>query len=61
MPLYCTHHAEGLVDPKSDEQKTVTAFRYPEHVDSGNMKFKIGRPSSVYLKKVGRWSSDNIS
>jgi hypothetical protein len=36
-----SHHAEGLVNPN-------------KHVDSENIKFKIGRRSSVYqlLKKL---------
>jgi hypothetical protein len=38
-----THHAKGQFNPNPINKKTVTAFRYPEHADSGNMKFKIGQ------------------
>jgi hypothetical protein len=39
------HHAEGLY------KKTVTDFGYPrlpEHVESENIKFRIGHRSSAY-------------
>jgi hypothetical protein len=37
-----------LLTQKSMDYKTVTGFRYPEHVDSENIKFKIGRRSYLY-------------
>jgi hypothetical protein len=37
-----------LLTQKSVNKKTVTVLDTLEHVDSGNMNFKIGRPSSVY-------------
>jgi hypothetical protein len=33
---------------KSRKKKSLLISDAPEHVDSGNMKFKIGRWSSVY-------------
>jgi hypothetical protein len=44
------HHAEGLADPKVVYKKTVTDFIYPRawHVDSENIKLKIGYRSSAY-------------
>jgi hypothetical protein len=27
--FYCSHNAEGLVDPNMRHKKTVTGFRYP--------------------------------
>jgi hypothetical protein len=41
--------AEGLFDP-SARKKMVSDFRYPEHVDSENIKFKIGSaaPSNIF-------------
>jgi hypothetical protein len=45
----CSHHAEGQFNP-NPMKKTVTNFGYPtaEHVDSGNIKFKIGCRSYLY-------------
>jgi hypothetical protein len=40
-----THHAEGLVNPKVLAKNPITDLRYPrlpEHVDSENIKLKIG-------------------
>jgi hypothetical protein len=39
-----SHHVEGLVNPEVGAQKKVTDFVYPraEHVDSKNIKLKIG-------------------
>jgi hypothetical protein len=41
-------HAEGLINPKVSAKK-VTDFRSdPEHVDSENIKLKIGSRSLLY-------------
>jgi hypothetical protein len=44
------HHAEGHVDPNLMYYKTVTGFRYtmPEHVESENIKSKIGYRPYLY-------------
>jgi hypothetical protein len=37
-----THHAEGLVNPKVCAKKRLLILDTPEHVDSENIKLKIG-------------------
>jgi hypothetical protein len=37
-----SHHAEGLVNPKVHAQKRLLILDTPEHVDSENIKLKIG-------------------
>jgi hypothetical protein len=44
----CAHHAGGQFNPNPVKKKSLLILDAPEHVDSGNMKFKIGRRSSVY-------------
>jgi hypothetical protein len=39
------HHAEGLVDPNLRYKLVLDT---PEHVESENIKFKIGHGSSAY-------------
>jgi hypothetical protein len=43
-----SHHAGGQFNPNPVKKKSLLILDAPEHVDSGNMKFKIGRRSSVY-------------
>jgi hypothetical protein len=45
---WCTHHAEGLVNPKVRGQITVTAFGYPRACRFRQYEIKKSRPSSVY-------------
>jgi hypothetical protein len=40
--------AEGQFNPNPVKKKSLLILDAPEHVDSGNIKFKIGRRSSVY-------------
>jgi hypothetical protein len=42
------HHAEGQFNPNPVKKKSLLILDALEHVDSGNIKFKIGRRSSVY-------------
>jgi hypothetical protein len=43
------HRAKGLVDPKVRTQKRLLILDTPEHVNSENIKLKIGyRPSLHY-------------
>jgi hypothetical protein len=46
-----THHAEGLVNPKVRGQKKLLIFDIPEHVDSENIKLKIGPQSYFWVNK----------
>jgi hypothetical protein len=43
-----SHHAGGQFNPNHVKKNSLLILDAPEHVDSGNMKFKIGRWSSVY-------------
>jgi hypothetical protein len=45
------HYAEGLVNPKVCSQKRLLILDTPEHVDSENIKFKIGHRSSAFSKR----------
>jgi hypothetical protein len=38
-----THHAEGQFNPNPVKKKSLLILDALEHVDSGNIKFKIGR------------------
>jgi hypothetical protein len=42
MPAAHSHHAEGLVNPKVRRQKRLLILDTPVHVDSENIKLKIG-------------------
>jgi hypothetical protein len=42
------HHAEGLVNPNMHAQKRLLVLDTPEHVDSENIKLKIGSRSLLY-------------
>jgi hypothetical protein len=45
-----SHHAEALVNPKVRElKKRLLILDTPEHVDSENIKLKIGSRSLLYL------------
>jgi hypothetical protein len=44
----CSHHAEGLVNPKVRAQKRLLVLDTPEHVDSESIKLKIGSRSLLY-------------
>jgi hypothetical protein len=43
-----THHAEGLVDQKCSHFFSFLILDTQEHVDSENIKLKIGYGSSLY-------------
>jgi hypothetical protein len=43
-----THHAEGLVNPKVHAKKRLLVLNTQEHVDSENIKLKIGSRSLLY-------------
>jgi hypothetical protein len=47
-PLKHLHHAEVLVNPKVRAQKRLLILDTPEHVDSENIKLKIG-PRSLLI------------
>jgi hypothetical protein len=44
----CTHHAEGLVDPKVLEKNRNLILDSPEHVYSENIKLNIGYRPYIY-------------
>jgi hypothetical protein len=46
--LRLAHHAEGQFNPNPVKKKSLLILDASEHVDSGNMKFKIGRRISFY-------------
>jgi hypothetical protein len=43
-----SHHAEGLVNPRVHAKKRLLILDTPEHVESENIKFKIGHRSFAY-------------
>jgi hypothetical protein len=42
--LKLTHHVEGLINPKVRAKNRLLILDTPEHVDSKNIKLKIGSP-----------------
>jgi hypothetical protein len=50
--MTCPHHAEGLVIPKVRAKKRLLILDTPGHVESENIKFKIGHRSSNFFQNV---------